>query len=89
VLPHWTTFTGVPLPPCLRVGNQIKGIKLDGKAYSRDGDSDRYFSKHILSQHIDKNAQKFEFTGLAPILERISAVIHSHHTRGAAQAVAA
>jgi hypothetical protein len=86
----------LPLPPGKKeseiedfMGNQIKGIKLGGKTYSRDGDSDTHFSKHILSQHIDKNAQRFDFTGLTPILERISAAIDAHHAKTAASAVAA
>jgi hypothetical protein len=69
--------------------SQIEGIKLDGKIYNRAADPDRHFSKHILSQHIDKNAQKFDFTGLAPILDRLSAAIQAHHAKNAAPAVVA
>ena len=69
--------------------SQIKGIKLDGKTYNRAGDPGQHFSKHILSQHIDKNAQKFDFTGLAPILDRLSAAIQAHHAKNAAPAVVA
>jgi len=86
----------LPLPPGNKeseiedfMGNQIKGVKLDGKTYSRAGDSDTHFGKHILSQHIDKNAQKFDFTGLAPILDRISGAIQQHHAKNAAPAVVA
>jgi hypothetical protein len=71
------------------MGNQIKGVKLDNKTYSRAGDSDKHFSKHILSQDIDKNAQKFDFTGLAPILDRLSAAFQAHHAKNAAPAVTA
>jgi hypothetical protein len=70
------------------MGDQIKGIKLDGKTYSRSGDLAKNLSKHIVSQHIDKNAQKFDFTGLAPILDRISAAIQTHRAKYAAPAVA-
>jgi RNA-directed DNA polymerase len=86
----------LPLPPDKKeseiedfMGNQIKGIKLDGKTYSRGGDSGAHFGKHILSQHIDKNAQKFDFTALTPVLERISAAIHAHHAKTTAPVVAA
>jgi len=71
------------------MGSQIKGIQLDGKTYNRAGDSNQHFSKHILSQHIDKNAQKFDFTGLAPILDRLSAAIQAHHAKNVAPAVVA
>jgi len=63
------------------VGAQIRGIKLDGKTFSPKGDSDSNFGKHVLAQYIEKNAQKFDFTGLAPILDRISAAIQMHYAR--------
>lgn len=71
------------------MGDQIRGIKLDGKTYSRNGDSGRHLSKHIVSQYIDKNPQKFDFTGLAPILDRIAAAIQSHRARYAMPAAVA
>jgi RNA-directed DNA polymerase len=72
------------------MGVQIDGIRLDGKTFSPKGDSDTHFGKHKLSQHIEANGQKFDFTGLAPILDRISAAVLSHRAKyGAAAAVVA
>jgi len=63
------------------MGRQIEGIKLDGKIFSPKGDSDTNFGKHILAQYIENNIQRFDFTGLAPILDRISAAIQMHRTK--------
>jgi hypothetical protein len=72
------------------MGAQSNGIKLEGKTLFPRGDPDTHFGKHILSQHIEVNAQKFDFTGIVPILDRISAAIVSHRAKyGAAEPVVA
>jgi len=67
------------------LGDQVNTIRLEGKTFSAAGDSDRHFGKHALSQHIDKNADRFDFTGFAPILKRISDAIQAHMARYVAE----
>lgn len=63
----------------------IKNLNLGGKTFNPDGkaDSSRYFSKHILSQHVRENAAKIDFTGFTILLDRITAAIEVHQSKQA------
>lgn len=63
----------------------IKNLNLGGKTFNPDSkaDSSRYFSKHILSQHVRENAAKIDFTGFTGLLDRITAAIQTHQSKQA------
>ncbi len=63
----------------------IKNLNLGGKTFNPDSkaDSSRYFSKHILSQHVRDNAAKIDFNGFAGLLDRITAAIETPQTKQA------
>lgn len=64
---------------------EIKNLNLGGKTFNPDGKADpaKYFSKHILSQHVRENAAKIDFTGFAGLLDRIAAAIEAHQSKQA------
>jgi hypothetical protein len=41
-------------------------------------DPDKHYGKAIFSQLVEKNSSKLNFSGFAPILDRLGAVIEAH-----------
>jgi RNA-directed DNA polymerase len=65
---------------------EIQNLKLGGKTFSPDNraDSAKYFGKHILSEYVEDNAAKINFSGFEELLNRIAAAIEAHETKQAA-----
>jgi hypothetical protein len=65
--------------------DEIKNLNLGGKTFNPDNRADPllYFGKHILSQYVRENSTKIDFTGFAPLLDRIAAAIEAHQSKQA------
>jgi RNA-directed DNA polymerase len=65
--------------------DSIKNLNLGGKVFSTDSNANAnlYFGKHILSQYVRHNASKIDFSGFAPILDRLTAAIEDYETKSA------
>jgi len=63
-------------------GQQINNLKLDGKSFLPENDKAFdpaiHYGKHILSQYVEQNVNKIDFTGFTEILTRLAAVIAAH-----------
>jgi hypothetical protein len=70
-------------------GAFIQNLVIRGKKFNSDekADSDLYFSKSILAEHVRENAPKIDFAGFAGIFDRLVGVIEDYEAR-VAQATA-
>jgi RNA-directed DNA polymerase len=61
----------------------IKNLVLGGKKFNSDekADSDLYFSKSILAEHVRENAPKIDFAGFAGIFDRLVGAIEDYEAR--------
>jgi hypothetical protein len=63
-------------------GNQFKNLKLGGKTFpsekDKSFDTTLHFGMSILSQYVEQNASKIDFTGFTEILARLAAAIDAH-----------
>jgi len=66
-------------------GASIWNLTLGGKQFSPKSKSDptTHFGKHILSQYVQNNAGKIDFSGFAEILRRLNAAIDDYRMSSA------
>lgn len=61
-------------------GNDVRNLVLGGKSFSSENgfDPDKHFGKHVLSKYVEQNADRLDFRGFAPLLDRIASAIEAH-----------